>query len=52
MIGKFADPHEDLMSWAEVTDSAHHGNDRHRPAIEMEEEKRITISNLRPARAR
>jgi hypothetical protein len=28
MIGKFADPGEDLMRWAEVTDSAHHRNDR------------------------
>ncbi len=27
MIGKFADPHEDLMPWAEMTDSVHHAND-------------------------
>jgi hypothetical protein len=33
MIGKFADPGEDLMPWVEVTDSALHGN-RHRPANE------------------
>jgi hypothetical protein len=38
MIGKFADPHEDLTPWVEVTDSALHGNDRHRPANEKEEE--------------
>jgi hypothetical protein len=37
MIGKFADPHEDLMPW-EMTDSGHHRNDRHRPANEREEE--------------
>ena len=38
MIGKFADPREDLIPWVEVTDSALHGNDRHRPANEKEEE--------------
>ena len=39
MIGKFADPHEDPMPWVETTDSSLHGNDRHRPANEKEEEK-------------
>jgi hypothetical protein len=27
MIGKFADPGEDLTPWVEMTDSAHHRND-------------------------
>jgi hypothetical protein len=44
MIGKFADPHEDLMPWAEVTDSALHGNDRHRLANEKEEENASLLS--------
>jgi hypothetical protein len=38
MIGKFADPHEGLMPWVEMTDSALHRNDRHRPANEKKEE--------------
>jgi hypothetical protein len=31
MIGKFADPHEDLMPWVEMTDSVHHRNDARHP---------------------
>jgi hypothetical protein len=39
MIGKIADPGEDLMPWVEVIDSTLHGN---------LEEERISISNLTP----
>jgi hypothetical protein len=31
MIGKFADPGEDLMPWVEMTDSVRHGNDGRHP---------------------
>jgi hypothetical protein len=34
------------MPGVEVTDSIHHTNDRHRPANEKKEEKRITIFNI------
>ncbi len=44
MIGKFADPHEDLIAWVEMTDSAHHRNDRQRPANEKEEENASLFS--------
>jgi hypothetical protein len=40
MIGKFADPGEDMMPWVEVIDSTLHGNLK---------EERISISNLTPA---
>ena len=45
MIGKFADPDEDLMPWVEMTNSVHRTNDRHRPGNEKDEKKRITLSN-------
>jgi hypothetical protein len=31
MIGKFADPGEDLMPWVEMTDSVRYGNDGRHP---------------------
>jgi hypothetical protein len=45
MIGKFADPREDLMPWVEVTDSAHRRRYGDRPAIETEEEN-VSLSPI------
>jgi hypothetical protein len=48
MTGKFADPHEDLMPWVEMTDSALHGSEGDCPANEKEAEDESLFPISRP----